>query len=62
MFIVLGKVVFEFCYNILASWVKSLPVSAGAAGDTGSILGSGISPRGRNRKYSPVFLPGKFHR
>ena len=40
------------------SAVKNLPVSAE---DTGSIPGSGRSPRGRKWQSTPVFLPGKSH-
>ena len=39
--------------------VKSLPVNAGDTGNTGSIPGSGRSPK--VAQPTPVFLPGKFH-
>ena len=38
--------------------VKNPPANAG---DAGSILGSGRSPRERNGNSHPVFLPGKSH-
>ena len=38
--------------------VKNLPANAEAAGDIGSIPGSGKSPRIGNG--NPLFLPGKF--
>ena len=39
--------------------VKNLPANAEAAGDEGSIPGSGRSPGGW--QFTPVFLPGKSH-
>ena len=39
--------------------VMNPPANAGDSGDTGLIPGSERSPGGR--KFTPVFLPGKFH-
>ena len=43
------------------SVVQSLPASAGDAGDSGLIPGSGRFPWSRKWQPAPIFLPGKFH-
>ena len=41
--------------------VKNPPASAGVAGDSGSIPGSGRSPWRRPQQPTPGFLPGESH-
>ena len=41
--------------------VNNLPTNAGAAGDTGSIPGSGRFPWRREWQPTPVLLSGEFH-
>ena len=38
---------------------KESACNAGAAGDVGSIPGSGRFPGGRSWQFTPVFLPGE---
>ena len=40
--------------------VKNLPANSGEVRDSGSVPGSGRSPRGGAWQPTPVFLPGEF--
>ena len=41
--------------------VKNPPANAGDAGDAGSNPGSGRSPGGGKRQFTPIFFTGKSH-